>query len=85
MADPVSAQHLVFGETLRDLRHERGLSQEAFAAAAGLDRGYTGRVERGEANLTLKNVWKIADALDVPASEIFARFETRAAADPRTP
>lgn len=56
---------LQVGKRIRQLRLERGLSQEMLAATADLDRSYMGQVERGEKNITLKNVFKIADALEV--------------------
>jgi transcriptional regulator with XRE-family HTH domain len=60
-----------FGERVRELRKEKGLSQEALALACDLDRTYIGGVERGERNISLLNIQKIADALDVPARELF--------------
>ena len=61
------------GRTIRDARKERGYSQEAFALAAGLDRSYMGAVERGEFNLTLETLLKIAGALGILVSELLAR------------
>jgi transcriptional regulator with XRE-family HTH domain len=66
-----------FGKTLRELRTERGLSQDELAARAGLDRNYIGMIERGERNPAIVNVVKIAEALDVPPSELFRLFDTR--------
>ena len=60
-----------FGERLRQLRKHKGLSQETLALACGLDRTYIGGVERGERNLSLINICKIAGALGVPAGELF--------------
>ncbi len=60
-----------FGERVRELRKEKGLSQEALALACDLDRSYIGGVERGERNVSLVNIHKIASALGVAAKEIF--------------
>jgi transcriptional regulator with XRE-family HTH domain len=54
-----------FGRNLRAYREARGLSQEAFADQLGLHRTYMGGVERGERNLTLKSVERIAGRIDV--------------------
>lgn len=71
----LSPVHAAFGAALRELRIERSLAQERLALMSGLNRGYYGDVERGERNVSLANIAKIAGALDVPASEIFARAE----------
>jgi transcriptional regulator with XRE-family HTH domain len=60
-----------FGERVRELRKEKGLSQEALALACDLDRTYIGGVERGERNISLLNIHKIADALGVSTRELF--------------
>ncbi|HEX5526439.1 MAG TPA: helix-turn-helix transcriptional regulator [Solirubrobacterales bacterium] len=52
------------GENLRDYRMARGLSQEAFAEMLGVHRTYMGSVERGERNLTLRSVERIAARID---------------------
>jgi transcriptional regulator with XRE-family HTH domain len=52
-----------FGQNLRAYRESRGLSQEDFAELVGVHRTYLGGVERGERNLTLKTVERIADRL----------------------
>jgi transcriptional regulator with XRE-family HTH domain len=64
----------LFGERVRVLRQARGLSQEALALAAGLDRTYIGGVERGERNISLLNIQKIAQALDV-SPDYLLKFE----------
>jgi len=58
------------GRNLRAYRLERGLSQEALAEVLGVHRTYMGGIERGERNLTLKSVEKIAEKLDVEAREL---------------
>jgi transcriptional regulator with XRE-family HTH domain len=57
-------QHAV-GRNLRAYRAAKGLSQEAFADVLGFHRTYMGGIERGERNLTLKSVERIAERIDV--------------------
>lgn len=71
----LSSAHAAFGNALRELRKERGIAQEAMVLKAGLNRGYYGDVERGERNIALANILKIATALEIPASQIHARAE----------
>ncbi|WP_418141460.1 helix-turn-helix domain-containing protein [Marinobacter sp. MA] len=52
-----------FGENLRALRKARGFSQEHLAHAAGIDRSYVGKVERGEVNLTIEKLYLLAKAI----------------------
>ena len=66
-----SYQGGTFGRRLRKLRTEKGLSQEALALDCDLDRTYIGGIERGERNVSLINIEKIAVALDVPVRELF--------------
>lgn len=61
-----------FGERVRALRKERGLSQEALAHGSGLDRTYIGGVERGERNISLLNIHAIARALNVRTKDLFS-------------
>lgn len=53
------------GRSLRAYREQQGLSQEAFADRVGVHRTYMGGLERGERNLTLKSLERIADILEV--------------------
>ncbi len=62
---------LAFGRAVRQVRKNRGFSQEAFADLCGIDRSYMGCVERGESNLALVNIEKIVRALNMPLSEFF--------------
>ncbi|HZW25512.1 MAG TPA: helix-turn-helix transcriptional regulator [Gallionella sp.] len=55
----------LFAQNVRELRIERGFSQEELAHQAGLHRTYVGAVERGERNITLLNAQRIAEALGV--------------------
>jgi transcriptional regulator with XRE-family HTH domain len=63
-----------FGTTLRNLREERGYSQEELAERARLHRNYVGGVERGERNVALENIVKLAKALSVPPRDLFSDF-----------
>ena len=60
----------VLGQNLRAYRTDRGLSQEAFADVVGVHRTYMGGLERGERNLTLKSVERIAAHLSVDPLEL---------------
>lgn len=60
------------GEAVRAARKARGLSQEALADAAGIDRSHMGKIERGERNVTLLNVGRIASAMGCRPSDLLA-------------
>ena len=62
---------LRFGRAVRQRRHRLGVSQEAFADLCGLDRTYIGGIERGERNVALVNIEKIACALRISLNELF--------------
>ncbi len=67
----VKAEILIkFGERVRDLRRQEGLSQEQLAHNADLHRTYIGMIERAEKNITLINIEKIAIALNVEVSNL---------------
>ena len=59
-----------FGERVRELRSDQGYSQESFAHEVGIDRTYIGGIERGERNLALRNIERIANALGVTLSDL---------------
>jgi transcriptional regulator with XRE-family HTH domain len=60
-----------FGERVRQLRKQKGFSQEALALACDLDRTYIGSVERGERNISLINIHKISQALGIAPKDLF--------------
>lgn len=61
-----------FGEQVRQLRKQKDISQEELAHRAGLHRTYIGMIERAEKNITLLNIEKIADALEVKITDLLA-------------
>ena len=67
-----------FGERLRALRESAGLSQEALAERADLHRTYVGAVERGERNIALINIHKLAEALECQPRDLLAESNGRA-------
>ena len=60
-------------QKLRFLRFTRGWSQEVLSELAGLHRTYVSSIERGERNVSLDNIEKLADAFDLSVSELLAR------------
>ena len=64
-----------FGIAIRDLRTKAGLSQEQLAAKAGLNRTYVGDVERGERNIAVVNMQKLAKALGARLSDVVREME----------
>ena len=60
-----------FGSKVRQERIKRNLSQETLAEKAGMHRTYIGMIERAEKNITLLNIKKIANALNLPLSILF--------------
>jgi transcriptional regulator with XRE-family HTH domain len=61
---------ILFGKRLRHLRLQRGLSQEKLAELANLHRNYVGTIERGQQNLSLLNIVKLARALKVSPAKL---------------
>ncbi len=60
----------IFGENVRKIRREKGLSQEELAFKANLHRTYIGMIERAEKNITLINIKKIADAFEMKINDL---------------
>lgn len=74
-SDLKHAMLTAFGAAVRNLRMQNGYSQEEFADHCGLDRTYIGGVERGERNIGLVNIAKIATALNIRVSALFLVVE----------
>lgn len=60
-----------FGQRVKSLRLQKGLSQEKFALSINMDRTYFAQVESGKRNISLNNIQKIADGLGVTLAELF--------------
>ncbi len=72
-ASPSHAGHPVlvaFGQSVRDARRERGISQEELAHLSGVDRSYMSSIERGEQNVGLMSMSRVAAALGITLSEL---------------
>jgi transcriptional regulator with XRE-family HTH domain len=69
--DAADGRRRDFGSRVRRARVAAGLSQEALAARSGLHRTYVGSVERGERNVSLENIYRLADALGVDVRDLF--------------
>lgn len=70
-----SSLHKAFGIAVRELRDERGISQEELAHRSGLHRTYVGGVERGERNPTIASLQRLAGALGMSVSALLACAE----------
>jgi transcriptional regulator with XRE-family HTH domain len=72
---PTDLKAKAVGVVVRELREQAGHSQERLSGECGFDRTYISRVERGIINPTVSRLWKIADALKTPLSQIAKRME----------
>lgn len=72
-----SAEHEALGNTVREVRVRRRLSQEQLGFASGLHRNYVGAIERGEINPTFRVLLKLHAGLGFELSELFALYEQR--------
>ncbi len=67
---PLSAATQAFGERVRARRHEVSKSQEQLADSCGLHWSFVGQVERGRRNISLHNILKLADGLEIDPGEL---------------
>lgn len=61
-----------FGQRIREIRENQGISQEQFALKIGLDRTYYNSVENGRRNVSIRNISKIAEGFNITISELFS-------------
>jgi len=73
MANPIPRR---FGLRVRALRLKKGISQEDLADRCGVHRTYMGRIERGETNITLTNIYKVARGLGVSPASLLGEAES---------
>ena len=71
----MSGPEKAFGQALREIRKEKGISQEALGLESGFDRTYVSLIERGLRSPTVRVVVRLAEVLGVKASEIVRRME----------
>lgn len=64
-----------YGKVIRQIRHQKDISQEALADLCGLHRTYISDIELGKRNVSLENLERIANALDISLSETFLYVE----------
>lgn len=74
---PSPTAEKTFGVILRDIRKERGLSQETLAFESGYHATYIGQMERGQKSPSLRTIMNLAGALRTPGSEMLRRVEAR--------
>lgn len=74
---PPDEQLRAFGRTIRRIRRERDLSQEAVAASAGVHPNQVGRLERGTADVYTSTMLRVVAGLGVPLSEVARAYEER--------
>ena len=72
---PTDLKARAIGVAVRELREQAGHSQEHLSGECGFDRTYISRVERGIINPTVSRLWRIAEALETPLSQIAKRME----------
>lgn len=72
---PQSYDHTVTGRVIRQLRLERGMSQEILSGLAIISRSHLAEIESGKDSANVKTLWRIATGLDLRLSELIRRVE----------
>lgn len=73
-----------FGQTIKSIRLEKGISQEKLAELVELHRTYISDIERGGRNVSLVNIWRLAEGLEVGVNELFQKLEEKIEEDETT-
>jgi transcriptional regulator with XRE-family HTH domain len=73
----LSAEHVVLGRAIRELRSRRAYTQEELGFRSGIHRNYVGALERGEVNATFRTLLTVTGGLDVPLSILVRLYERR--------
>lgn len=66
-----------FGEVVREVRNQRGMSQEKLAFSSGLDRSFVSQIERGVQSPTITSIFLLGNALSMPVSQMMLLVEQR--------
>lgn len=74
---------LITGKIIRQLRKERMLSQEVLSGLAGISRSHLAMIESGKKSANVNTLWSIADALQIPLSQLFLLVEKQIASNGR--
>ncbi len=72
---------LITGKIIRQLRKERMLSQEVLSGLAGISRSHLAMIESGKKSANVNTLWSIADALQIPLSQLFLLVEKQIASN----
>lgn len=67
--------HRITGRIIHDLREERGITQEVLSGLAAIARSHLAEIEAGKTNANVETLWKIAEALNMPLSDLIRRVE----------
>ena len=79
--EPETELRAQFGARIREQRRNLGVSQEELAAIAGIDRTYLSSIERGQRNVALENICRIAEALDIDPRVLVGGLRTQRRSD----
>ena len=67
----------VTGQVIRTMRKKRGMSQEVLSGLAGIARSHLAMIENGTKNANMDTLWRIADALEIPTSQLIQKVEAQ--------